>query len=70
MTGSVLPMDGGSVSDSCGTTFVVHVEGCRTRRRLLIRAIPPPKHQRPNALTAVQFAPSVLLESRSIAISF
>jgi hypothetical protein len=37
---------------------------------LLSRAIPPAKHQRLNALTAVQFALSVLLESRSIAVTF
>jgi len=37
---------------------------------LLTGAIPQPTHQRLNALTAMQFALSVLLESRSIAISF
>jgi hypothetical protein len=48
----------------------VHVEGCHARRRLVIRAISPPKHQRLNTLPAVQLALSVLVESRSIAISF
>lgn len=59
-----------SVADSRGATFVVHVEGCQARRRLLIRAIPQRKHQPVNAPTAMQFALSVLVESCSIAVSF
>jgi hypothetical protein len=37
---------------------------------LLSGAIPYPKHQHLNALTTEQFALSVLLESRAIAVSF
>jgi hypothetical protein len=48
----------------------VHVEGCDARRRLFIRALAQAKHPRLNALPAVQFARSFLVESRSIAISF
>jgi hypothetical protein len=59
-----------SVADSRGTALVVHVEGCHARRCLLIRAIPQPKRQRANALTAQEFALPVLVESCSIAISF
>jgi len=59
-----------SVADSRGPAFVVHVEGCDARRRLFIRALAQAKHPRLNALPAVQFARSFLVESRSIAISF
>ena len=61
--------DRASVADSHGTTLVVHVEDCHVRGRLLIRALPQPKHQRLNALTTVQFARSILVKSRAIAIS-
>jgi hypothetical protein len=59
-----------SVADSRGTTFIVHVERSLARRCWLRRAIPQRKPQRLNALTVVQFPLSVLLESRSIAVSF
>jgi hypothetical protein len=59
-----------SVSDPRGTAFVVHVERCNPHGRRLIRALPHSKHQRPNALSMVQFPLSVFLESGSIAILF
>jgi hypothetical protein len=48
----------------------VHVERCNPHGRRLIRALPHSKHQRPNALSMVQFPLSVFLESGSIAILF
>jgi hypothetical protein len=48
----------------------VHVAGCNTSRRLLIRAIAQAEHQRVKALPTIQFARSILVESRSIAVSF
>jgi hypothetical protein len=59
-----------SIVDSRGTAFIVHVEGGHMRRRLLSRAVPQATHQRLNPLTAAEFALSILLESRSIAVSF
>jgi len=59
-----------SIPDSRWATFVVHVERCHERSRLHCCAIPYPNHQRLNPLTTMQFALSVLVESRSIAVSF
>jgi hypothetical protein len=59
-----------SISDPCRTALVVHVQRCGARRRFfVVRAFPQSRHQRLNALTMMQFAFPVLVESSSITIS-
>ncbi len=59
-----------SISDPCRTALIVHVERCDAHRRFfVVRPFLQSRHQRLNALTMVQFAFPVFVESSSITIS-